>query len=222
MIYLAKIALSLTLGGLIGLEREFHGRAAGLRTHILVCLGATIITMASLDLFRYHQTLTSQTVLRIDLGRLVAGIVTGIGFLGAGVIFRSGNVVRGLTTAASIWFTSGVGIAVGIGSYLLAAEAAGFALCTLFLLRKLEDVIRQDRYGSLKIISDREGNLLDEVTEICEAMGFSVKRYRTIDDLDGNLRTITLELKFKRQEFIGLDLVERLSNLRGIHRVEWR
>lgn len=221
MEHLVKLGLALALGGILGLEREFHGRAAGLRTHIMVCLGSTLITIASLDLYRYHQSLTSQAVLRIDLGRLVAGIVTGIGFLGAGVIFRSGNVVRGLTTAACVWFTAGVGIAIGIGSYPLAVEATALALIVLFLLRKFEDVIRQDRYATLRVTAERRESLLDEVKETCESMGFSVKRHQLVDNLERGEMRVELELKFKREELIGRDLIGRLSKLKGVKRVEW-
>jgi putative Mg2+ transporter-C (MgtC) family protein len=117
---LIRLFLALFLGGLIGLERGFHGRPAGLRTHILVCLGATILMVTpQIVATNFGQSMVSSWA-QIDPGRIVAGIVTGIGFLGAGAIIRIGDIIRGLTTAACIWFTAALGIVIGSGHYGLA------------------------------------------------------------------------------------------------------
>ena len=218
---LLRILLSILLGGLIGLERELHGRAAGFRTHILVCLGATIITLASTKLYPGFANLTSNNVVRIDPGRIAAGIVTGIGFLGAGVILRSEKAVRGLTTAASIWFTAGLGIVIGVGLYLLSCEAAVFALATLFLLRKTENYIRQDWYATVKVRADRKEGLLGEIIEICRQHDLTVKGYEIEDDIQNNMVTITLDVRFKRREYTGQELVDELSRRSGIRQVQW-
>jgi putative Mg2+ transporter-C (MgtC) family protein len=105
--FIIKCLLVLFLGGLIGYEREKIHRPAGLRTHLLVGLGALIMSQASMNMFPE------------DPARIIAGIVTGIGFLGAGTIFREQDIVRGLTTAASLWATSGVAIALAIGEYFV-------------------------------------------------------------------------------------------------------
>ena len=125
-----KLVIAAVLGGLIGLERETHGRPAGLRTHILVCLGSTLFALSS---YAIAGTL-------FDPGRVTAQIVTGIGFLGAGTIIRQGSVIRGLTTAASIWIVAAIGVAVAIGDnmLLLGMFATAIVIVTLFLIPRLE------------------------------------------------------------------------------------
>lgn len=123
-----RLAVSIVVGGLIGLERELEHKPAGLRTIILVCLGSTIFMLVGLNL-----GLASS-----ELGRIVAGVVTGIGFLGAGAIIRARGEVYGLTTAATIWLASGLGLAIGAGYYILAIIASAFVLVVLRILGILE------------------------------------------------------------------------------------
>jgi len=113
IILLPRLVLSVVLGVLIGIDREIHGMEAGIRTYAAVCLGATLITIIN-----SHIEVADQT-------RIVANIVSGIGFLGAGIIFRdsSKNFISGLTTAATVWATAGVGIAVGYGMYLISTTS---------------------------------------------------------------------------------------------------
>lgn len=128
------LILAVALGGLIGLERELHGHPAGLRTHILVCVGSTLFTLISVQIGAVANR-------PADPGRIAAQIVTGIGFLGAGAIIREGASIRGLTTAASIWTTAAVGLAVGTGPRYgeLAVIATGIVLFTLWILNGFED-----------------------------------------------------------------------------------
>ena len=124
---LIRITLALLASALVGLEREKTKHPAGLRTHMLVCMGAALITLTSIEIFPQNPA------------PIVAGIVTGIGFLGAGTIFRDKNNVRGLTTAASIWAIAGVGMALGAGAYFLAVASTAAILLILELgrIRKL-------------------------------------------------------------------------------------
>ena len=220
---LINLLLAIILGGLVGLERELHGRAAGFRTHILVCLGATIITLASTRLYSNFAALTSDSPIRIDPGRITAGIVTGIGFLGAGVILSFDNTVRGLTTAACVWFTAGLGITIGIGLRLLACEATFFALVVLFLFGKIEDCIPQDWYGKLSVTANRKIGFLQELVDICRNHGLTVKGYEIIDNIKADSLTIVLNIRFKRQEeYIGQILVDELTKKEGIRQVQWK
>lgn len=125
------LVLSLVVGALVGLEREIHGHPAGLRTHMLVCLGSTLFTLVSVDVARSSGA---------DPGRIAAQIVTGIGFLGAGAIVREGATIRGLTTAASIWTTAAIGLAIGAGPGMerLAIFSAALVLFTLWTLQRVE------------------------------------------------------------------------------------
>ena len=128
-----RLVLAVFLGGLIGLEREVRQRGAGLRTHILVCIGSTLIMLTSLYVFDIYKD-----IVNLDPGRIAAGIITGIGFLCAGTIIRYGGTVKGLTTAASLWVTAGVGMAAGCGFYSAALFATLIVFTVLFFLRKLE------------------------------------------------------------------------------------
>jgi len=220
--FLLRLFLAVVLGGLIGLEREFHGRAAGLRTHILVCLASTTIMIASMQLYEQYADFISESTIRIDPGRIAAGIVTGIGFLGAGIILQSGNIVRGLTTAACVWFVAGVGVAVGIGLYVLAAEATALALFVLFGLKQVERCIHPDYYKTLSVIAIRQSGLLEKSRAICQRHNAVIKDYEILENVARNLTTITLNVKFKRDDEIGEALVGEFICMEGIHHVRWK
>jgi len=131
-----RLVLSLILSGLIGLERQMHRRTAGLRTHILVSLGSCLIMLTSLYIFAIYKNEAS-----LDPARIAAGVITGIGFLGAGAIIREREGVKGLTTAASLWVVAGIGLATGCGFYKAALFTTILALITLFFLRYVERII---------------------------------------------------------------------------------
>jgi len=128
-----RLLLAAFFGGLVGWEREIAGRAAGFRTHILVSMGAALVMLTSIELFRQYGERTE-----VDPTRMAAQVVSGIGFLGAGTIFRAKASIRGLTTAASLWTVAGVGLAVGSGFYLGAIITTMVVLVVLFALTKLE------------------------------------------------------------------------------------
>ena len=131
--FAARLIVAAALGGLVGAEREIHGHPAGIRTHMLVALGSALFTVMSIHGFGQGSGSG------IDPTRIVAQIVTGIGFLGAGVIFREGYTVRGITTAATIWSAAAVGMAVGRELYL----AAGLGSLLIFLLLEARPVVRR-------------------------------------------------------------------------------
>lgn len=120
-----RLLLAAALGALIGLERDLKKKPAGIRTHMLVCLGACVYTLISVSEFP------------LDSARIAAGIVAGIGFLGAGAIIGSQDGVHGLTTAAGIWVTAAVGLALGTGSYVIAAVSTLLVVVTLFMNIKI-------------------------------------------------------------------------------------
>jgi putative Mg2+ transporter-C (MgtC) family protein len=128
-----RLLLTLVLSGLIGLERQVHRRDAGLRTHILVALGSCLIMLTSLYVFDIYKDQVA-----LDPVRIAAGVVTGIGFLGAGTIIRETDGVRGLTTAASLWVVAGIGLAVGVGFNNVAIYTTILVLIVLHFLRYLE------------------------------------------------------------------------------------
>lgn len=128
---------ALLAGAAIGLERSYHGRPAGFRTHVLVCLASSLLMLVTLYQWQWLPGVPLDTV-RTDPTRMAQGVMTGIGFLGAGVIFKEGLSVRGLTTAASIWITAAIGILFGVGFYFPAILATLLTLGTLSLFRWVE------------------------------------------------------------------------------------
>jgi putative Mg2+ transporter-C (MgtC) family protein len=151
--FLLRILVAALLGGLIGLERDIHGRAAGLRTHLLVSLGSALFMVMSELVATHAVTLTNQGLARMfsDPGRIAAQIVTGIGFLGAGTIIKEGLTVRGLTTAACLWLVAAVGMAAGGGYLLIAISTTFIALTSLIGLHYLEWIYPKDSYRVLTI-----------------------------------------------------------------------
>ncbi|TRZ48501.1 MgtC/SapB family protein [bacterium] len=131
-----RLVLSVILTGFIGLERQLHRRTAGLRTHILVGLGSCLIMLTSLYVFDIYSNKAP-----LDPTRIAAGVITGIGFLGAGAIIRDREGVKGLTTAASLWVVAGIGLAVGCGFFLAALMTTFLAFLSLFFLRQVENII---------------------------------------------------------------------------------
>ena len=128
---LGRLLMATALGGAIGFERELTGKAAGLRTHILICLGAALFTIMSLQL----PSPITPALPRGDISRIAANIVTGVGFLGAGAILQSQGQIRGLTTAATIWVVAAIGMAAGAGEYVIAAGTVTLVLVVLWPLR---------------------------------------------------------------------------------------
>src|SRR5215211_6445967 len=137
LVILARIGAALSVGGIIGLERSFHGRPAGFRTHALVCVSSALLMLVTVYQNEWMRSVPLDAI-RTDPTRMAQGIMTGIGFLDAGVIFKEGLTVRGLTPAASIWVTSAIGILVGIGFYFAAAVGATATLLVLSAFRLVE------------------------------------------------------------------------------------
>jgi putative Mg2+ transporter-C (MgtC) family protein len=140
-----RLVLSVFLSGLIGLERQLHRRTAGLRTHILVCLGSCLIMLTSLYVFDIYKDKVP-----LDPARIAAGVITGIGFLGAGAIIREREGIKGLTTAASLWVIAAIGLAVGAGFYIAGIITTILALTVLLFLRYVEGKILCDEAKEVK------------------------------------------------------------------------
>ncbi len=134
-----RLLLTLILSGLVGLERQVHRRDAGLRTHILVALGSCLIMLTSMYVFDIYKDAAS-----LDPARIAAGVITGIGFLGAGAIIREPERIRGLTTAASLWVVAGIGLAVGIGFNKVAIYTTILVLIVLHFFRYVEGSLTKE------------------------------------------------------------------------------
>src|SRR3954462_13773964 len=150
-----RIAVALLIGGIIGFERTFHGRPAGFRTHSLVSVASALLMLVTVYQSDW-MTATPLEAIRTDPTRMAQGIMTGIGFLGAGVIFKEGLTVRGLTTAASIWITAAIGILVGIGLWFAAIIGTAATLIVLALFRFIEVRLPSEFYAHHMIRFVRE------------------------------------------------------------------
>ena len=167
MVMAARLLASVMVGALIGLERSFRGRPAGFRTHTLVCMASTLLMLITVYEWQWIQLHTPESI-RMDPTRMAQGIMTGIGFLGAGVIFKEGITVRGLTTAASIWLTAALGILLGIGFYYPVTITTALALLVLSVFRWVESRMLTHNYGRLTVAfgrdqAPREADLREEL-----------------------------------------------------------
>jgi putative Mg2+ transporter-C (MgtC) family protein len=175
---------ALLAGSIIGLERSFHGRPAGFRTHTLVCVASSLLMLVTLYQWKWLPGIPMDTV-RTDPTRMAQGIMTGIGFLGSGVIFKEGLSVRGLTTAGSIWITAAIGILFGVGFYFPAVIATILVLGTLSVFRWIEIKIPSQSYAHHHISFDRNDVMPeDRLREFLTAHGFTIANmsYRIVDE----------------------------------------
>jgi putative Mg2+ transporter-C (MgtC) family protein len=169
-----RLIASLVVGGCIGFERTFHGRPAGFRTHTLVCLSTSLLMLVTVFETRWFPSLSEGRV-SLDPTRMAQGIMTGIGFLGAGTIIKDGLSVRGLTTAASIWITAAIGILVGIGFYFPAMIATVLTLGTLSLFRWLESRMPAQYFANLLVRFQRNESMSDaEIVRLLKDHNFTI------------------------------------------------
>lgn len=160
-VFAIRLALAIVLGSLVGLERSYHGRPAGFRTHTLVCMASALLILVSI----YHWELGvggPMENVRFDPMRMAQGIMTGIGFLGAGVIIKERLTIQGLTTAGSIWITAAIGIAAGTGLYSLAISAGLATIVVLTLFRWVESVLPSMHFAVLTLRFNKEDCLSEE------------------------------------------------------------
>jgi len=213
---LLRLLLAAGLSGVIGFEREFHGRAAGFRTHILLCIGSTLVMLTSIHIFDLYYTKVAA-----DPARIAAGVITGIGFLGAGTIMHAKSAVRGLTTAASLWVVAGIGLAVGSGLYFGAIVTTILTMIALMVFARLEHaMIRKDWYRTV-IIETKEGidqlKAIREILEDCrtEITDFEVERAR-----EGTNMILKLGLKLYETRCADR-IIEDVGRLADVKSVKW-
>ena len=213
---LFRLVLAAVLSGAIGFEREFHGRAAGFRTHILLCVGSTLVMLTSMHIFDIYSSKVAA-----DPARIAAGVITGIGFLGAGTIMHSKSAVRGLTTAASLWVVAGIGLAVGSGMYYGAVVTTLLTVITLMLFSRLEyTMIRKDWYKTI-IIETKEGvDQLKAIREIITDRKSEITDFEVDKARDGVNMVLKIGLKLYQIRTAD-QIIDDLSHLDGVKYVKW-
>lgn len=214
---LIQLLLATVLGALVGLEREVHGRPAGLRTHILVCLGSALIIVA-FEQLQASLTQSGADLLRLDPARAAAGVITGIGFLGAGTILKGKDHIMGLTTAASIWVVAAIGITIGLGQFFLSIAATALVLFALFVLHKVD--IKSEHYGEIFLTGTGGISFYKKSRQRIDDLGFMIKGYTIEAISDEGLIKVRFMVKYRQAE-IGAKTIEELFGLEGVKAVSW-
>ncbi|MBT9830697.1 MgtC/SapB family protein [Clostridium baratii] len=210
-----RIVLAIVIGGVVGFNREYENRPAGFRTHVLVCLGATVAALIQVQLGYYVVNEIAKTpnlsgVLSVDTGRVICQVISGVGFLGAGTIIRTKASVKGLTTAASIWAVACVGIAVGMGFYAISILSGIGIVIALVLLKRFEyrfinklDVIK------FKIEYTEKAKVIKEINDTLEADEITIKNieFINVNDRRECIYTLLLPQTMRSNELISMIVV---------------
>jgi putative Mg2+ transporter-C (MgtC) family protein len=190
-----RLGVAAALGALVGVERERHGRSAGLRTQALVGLGAALAMIVSLQFAVYFRQPAGVSNIQLDPARVAYGVMGGIGFLGAGAILRYGPGIRGLTTAASLWCTAAVGLATGFGLFEIAAAATGIVLFVLYGLSWVDRWIPSRWYKTLKLtVSGEAEDLIPHCTRLLKQSRIRVLDVEYSRNIEDDRHTVTLHL----------------------------
>lgn len=208
-----RLLLAAILGGLVGLERERRNQPAGLRTHLILCLGSALAMLVSIHMGEQYSS---------DPGRVAAQVVSGIGFLGAGAILRLGVSVRGLTTAASIWTVAGIGLAVGAGFYWASLLATAIMLAALSVLRRFEEgLLASKGTRTLFLSAQNVPGLLGAIEESLRGRGVAVASIQLHRDRSPDQIEIQAVINVP-ENFRPLALTASLRDLEAVTEVEVR
>lgn len=217
---LIRLSLALLLGGLIGLEREQSNHAAGLRTNILVCLGACLLMLLSIYGF---SDFVEEPNVRVDPARLAAAVITGVGFLGAGTILFTGKSITGLTTAASLWVVAAIGLAVGAGFYFASASVTVMVLLTLWLFNKLEKrYIKAKKEQLISVHAADLSSVMNKLNSVLDHRKVVIKKMYMEDVADSDKRDEKLTklvlhvIMPQRKNEKLMQLLDELKKLEGI------
>ena len=212
-----RLFLSLIIGGIIGYEREVQNRAAGFRTHILVCLGATIISLLQIEIgnnainmIKLNKDLAQ--VINVDYGRLGAQVITGVGFIGAGAIIHTKGNIRGLTTAATLWIVACLGLAIGMGGYYISIFSTIIIFITLVFLKIIEDkFISKNMFSGFEVKYINEGDIVKIIEHFLERKKIKIKRIEYYYN-EGNNREIYAKYIIIKPRNIDIDRVLEALN----------
>lgn len=208
---LVRLALALVLGGLIGVERETVEKPAGLRTHMLVTLGAALFTLISREGFFGSGA---------DPARIASNIVVGIGFLGAGTIWRSGVTVQGLTTAASLWTSAAIGTAAGAGFYVGAVAGTVLVMLVLIPLKALERRLPRRGMATVELLLLDQPGQLGKIGTALGEHSVNIENVEMSERMDNRV-TITLALRLPAR-VTREDVLTALGEVGGVEQVRWK
>ena len=209
---LLRLALAAVLAGAIGVERELREQEAGLRTHMLVCVGATMFMLVGV--YGWSDIpLGNDIGVIVDPSRVASYVVSGIGFLGAGAIIRHGINVRGLTTAASLWVVAAIGVATGVGMYVLSIATTALVILALWPLSQVKQLLagKADETRRLAVTLERDASVVTALATI-EESGFAMESVEVGEEED--LRRLDVVIKTSVEASVG-ELLDRLGQLDG-------
>ncbi len=209
IVILKRLFLALVLGSLIGMERERKALPAGFRTHIVLCIGSALIMVVSI-----HVAIDLAKCPNADPGRIAAQVVSGIGFLGAGAILRMGASVKGLTTAATLWATAGIGLAVGSGYYIAAIMTTFFLLLSLSFFETLETLLGGKSVRRILTVTGEETpRLFTQIMEVLDKSNVKVSNFSLNRRAKGIEFEMTIVIPHKTDQ---VNMVRRLNSIDGI------
>ncbi|HWA85614.1 MAG TPA: MgtC/SapB family protein [Opitutus sp.] len=217
-----RIGLAIVASGLIGLNRSEHGHAAGMRTTMLVCLAATI-AMIETNLLLDTYSEAPASYVRMDVMRLPLGILSGIGFIGAGAILRRGGLMLGVTTAATMWFVTVMGLCFGAGQLGLGGTTFGIGMVVLGALKFLDRRIRHERRSRLTMVTRASGPPPPETRRLLAAAGFRISSEAVAWERAVDRRTTRWELQRaeEAEHAPPMELLEELSTHAATIEVRW-
>jgi putative Mg2+ transporter-C (MgtC) family protein len=218
-----RLALTVVAGILIGINRSEHGHAAGLRTTLLVCLAASL-SLLQVNLLLPMTGKTSSSFAVMDLMRLPLGILSGMGFIGAGAIVRKDNFVHGLTTAATLWFVTGLGLCFGGGQIALGLVGLVLGVLVLEVLKRVENSWRQDRHAMLSVIVDANGPTEEELTSQLQAGGYMISPWGVVSFDQNRQRELRTEVRWRARphEARSPAFLQEVVACPGVLRLEWK
>jgi putative Mg2+ transporter-C (MgtC) family protein len=218
-----RLALAFAAGWLIGLNRSERGHPAGLRTTMLVCLAATV-AMLQVNVLLDLSGRRSDSFVMLDLMRLPLGILSGIGFIGAGAILRRGSLVQGVTTAATLWFVTVIGLCLGGGQITLGLAALALALIILWGLKLVEQRMREQKLATLTVVTGPDGPTEEEIRTQLETAGFGVSGGAVTYTHQARLRRLHYAIHWRApaNETHTPLIVDRLAHQPGIRNLDWR
>jgi len=210
-----RLMIATILSGIIGYEREIHGRAAGLRTTILVGVGSCLIMITSINMHAMYMGIAN-----VDPSRIPAQVISGIGFLGAGTILRFHASVRGLTTAAGLWAVAGIGIAIGCGFYSAAFLTTAFIFIVLVVLSHFERRITRSTERVLNIEAVGGIDLLSEITNAVDKMNAEIKNIDIKHTPNADTFNVSIHLQFFAIS-LSNKIITSLLRIKGVILVKW-
>jgi putative Mg2+ transporter-C (MgtC) family protein len=218
---LLRLFLAVIMGGAVGIDRQRYEWAAGLRTHMLVCLGSTLMMIVSA--YGFADVLTTEHV-SLDPSRVAAQVVSGIGFLGAGtILFLKHEVVKGLTTAAGLWTVAGIGLAIGGGLYLAAAFTTVLVLIILIIIKPYKKkLITERRQTEIQLKLGKRSVSLTQLESILDEKNILYNHLKLSNGKEDDTSNVEIRLNRSTPNKLILELVETLNNLNGIKEVEFK